>query len=39
LKDLEVGEDGLVRVSATDREVFDWLFRKYFGDRVVRDYV
>ncbi len=39
LKDLEVDEDGLVRVSATDREVFDWLFRKYFGDRVVRDYV
>lgn len=39
LKDLEVGEDGLVRVSATDREVFDWLFRKYFGDRVVWDYV
>lgn len=23
LKDLEVGEDGLVRVSAADREVFD----------------
>ncbi len=39
LKELELGEDGLVRVSTTDREVFDWLFRKYFGDRVVWDYV
>ncbi len=39
LKDLEVGQDGLVRVSATDREIFDWLFRKYFGERVVWDYI
>ncbi len=39
LKNLEIGEDWLVRVSKTDRELFDWLFKKYFGDRVVWDYV
>lgn len=39
LKELELSEDGLVRVSATDREAFDELFRKYFGNRVVWDYV
>lgn len=39
LKNLELGEDGLVRVSASDREVFDWLFKKYFGEKIRWDYV
>ncbi len=39
LKNLELGEDGLVRVSTSIRQEFDQLFKKYLGENVVWDYV
>lgn len=39
LKSMEVGEDWLVRVSATVREEFDWLFKTYLGENIRWDYV
>lgn len=39
LDSLEVGDDGLVRVSATIRGKFDELFKKYLGEAIRRDYI
>lgn len=39
LKHLEIGDDGLVRVSAVIRKEFDQLFKKYLGEQIRWDYI
>lgn len=38
LQEMEICDDGLVRVSTTVRENFESLFREFFGDKIRRDY-